>query len=180
MKTTLTLTLVALAAALIDGSILELQRGGDAWRIVTCHFTHFTYEQLAWDTLAFLGLGMACARRDWPAFRATLLASALLIPLAVLAFDPRIDTYRGLSGIDSALFALLIVSTRNVLLGVLFAAKIAFELATGSAVFAGDDFAVVPVAHIAGAIVGAVVATCPFSTRARTLLSFAQTSKREG
>ncbi len=181
MKITLTLMMAALAAALIDGSMLELQRGGDVWRIVTCHFTHFTYEQLAWDALAFLALGIACERQGSSVFRATLLASVVLIPLAVLAFDPRIDTYRGLSGIDSALFALLIVSTRNVVLGVLFVAKIAFELMTGSAVFAGDEFAVVPVAHIAGAIIGAMAATArSFSLRARTLLPSAETSNREG
>jgi len=153
--TTLILTLAALAAALFDGSLFELQRGGDAWRIVTCHFTHFTHEQLAWDVLAFLVLGIACERRSRTAFHATLLASAIVIPLAVLAFDPRIETYRGLSGLDSALFALLVVSTRNRFLGAAFAAKIAFELATGGAVFVGD-ITVVPVAHVAGAITGAI------------------------
>ena len=152
--TTILLTLATLAAALLDGSLLELQRGGEVWRIVTCHFTHFTYEQLAWDALALTCLGVACERRNRGAYHATLLASVLLIPLAVLVFDPRIETYRGLSGIDSALFALLVVSTRNWFLGVLFAAKIAFEVLTGGAVFVGD-IEVVPIAHVAGALIGA-------------------------
>ena len=162
--TTILLMLTALAAALLDGSLLELQRGGDAWRIVTCHFTHFTHEQLAWDALALLGLGIVSERRSRAAFHATLFASMIVIPLAVLAFDPRIDTYRGLSGIDSALFALLVVSTRSWLFGAAFAAKIAFEAATGGAVFAGD-ITVVPVAHVAGTVVGAMVAL--FSTTHR-------------
>ena len=154
--TTILLTLATLAAALIDGSMLELQRGGEAWRLVTCHFTHFTHEQLAWDALAFLGLGIACERRSRAAFHATLLASAVVIPLAVLAFDPRIGAYRGLSGIDAALFALLVVSSRNWLLGAAFAAKVAFEMATGGGVFVADVM-VVPVAHVAGAVVGLLV-----------------------
>jgi rhomboid family GlyGly-CTERM serine protease len=161
--TTILLALATLAAALVDGSILELQRGGDAWRILTCHFTHFTYEQLAWDALAFTFLGVACERRNRGAYHATLLASIVLIPLAVLAFDPRIDTYRGLSGIDSALFAMLVVSRRNVFLGVLFAGKIAFEFFTGGGVFV-DDIVVVPVAHVAGAVAGAA-----FGVRQRKL-----------
>jgi rhomboid family GlyGly-CTERM serine protease len=168
--TTLLLTLATLAAALLDGSLFELQRGGDAWRLVTCHFTHWTYEQLAWDALAFLGLGIACERRSRRAFHATLLASITLVPLAVLAFDPRVDAYRGLSGIDSALFALLIVSTRDrvtALLGVAFAGKIAFEVMSGGAVFAAGGFEVVPIAHVAGAITGSVIgAAHPLRLRA--------------
>src|SRR5882757_5386985 len=114
------LTLLTLAAALIPGSSLELRRGGPAWRIVTRHFTHFTYEQLAWDALVFLILGIACARRNRGAYQAALLASILLVPIAVLVFAPEVTTYRGLSGIDSALFALLLMmeSRRNWLVAI--------------------------------------------------------------
>ena len=83
MKTTISLTILTIAAALLPGSSLELQRGGAMWRIVTCHFTHFTYEQFAWDALVFLLLGLACARRDRGAFQATLLASVVIVPIAV-------------------------------------------------------------------------------------------------
>jgi len=158
MRTTLAFLIVTLAAALVPGSSLELQRGGALWRIVTCHFTHFTYEQLAWDAFAFLLLGTLCARRNLAAFQATLLASIVIVPLAVLAFAPSITAYRGLSGIDCALFALLVATSRDrvaIACALLFAAKTMFEIATGSAVFAGSDaFVAVPVAHIAGACVG--------------------------
>lgn len=155
--TAIFLTVATIAAALIDGSMLELQRGGDAWRIVTCHFTHFTRTQLLWDAIAFLGLGFACERRSRRAFHATLLAGIVIIPLAVMLLDPRIGSYRGLSGLDSALFALLVVSTRNRLLGAAFIAKLAYELITGGAVFVGD-VTVVPIAHLTGAIIGTVMA----------------------
>jgi membrane associated rhomboid family serine protease len=162
MKTAISLTLLAVAAALLPGSMLELQRGGAAWRIVTCHFTHFTYEQLAWDALVFLSLGIACARRNRIAFRATLLASVLVVPFAVLMFS-NVTTYRGLSGLDSALFALLLMmeSRRSwivALCAIGFAMKLIFEMTTGTTLFVGSDaFVAVPVAHLAGAVVGVVV-----------------------
>jgi membrane associated rhomboid family serine protease len=163
MKTTLSLTLLAVAAALLPGSWLVLQRGGAVWRIATCHFTHFTYEQLAWDALVFLLLGIACARANRGAFRASLLASIVIVPIAVLAFSS-VTTYRGLSGIDSALFGLLLVNESRrsrivALCGVAFAAKMIFEMRTGVTVFVHSDaFIAVPIAHVAGALVGVIVA----------------------
>jgi len=162
MKTTISLTLFAIAAALLPGSWLELQRGGAAWRIATCHFTHFTYEQLAWDALVFFVLGIVCERENRGAFRAMLLASVVIVPIAVLAFS-NVTTYRGLSGIDSALFGLLLLTESRrsrivALCGVAFAAKMIFEMKTGATVFVHSDaFIVVPVAHIAGALVGVIV-----------------------
>ena len=140
----------------------ELVRGGPLWRIATCHFTHFTYEQLAWDGLPFVLLSLACWRRDARTFYATLLASIVVVPLAVLAFAPHIDTYRGLSGLDSALFALLVAGDKRLrILLVPLVAKIAFELATGSTLFVtnlGSGVVGVPVAHVAGAAIGLLMA----------------------
>jgi rhomboid family GlyGly-CTERM serine protease len=157
------LTLLAVAATVLGGDALELRRGGEAWRILTCHFTHFSYEQLAWNALAFLVLGIACERRSRVAFHATLLASGILVPLAVLAIAPGVTAYRGLSGIDSALFALLLIQERRsrlaLLCGVAFLAKITFELFAGSAVFvsyAGKGLVPVPIAHVAGALAAVV------------------------
>jgi rhomboid family GlyGly-CTERM serine protease len=154
---------MAVAATLLPGSWLELQRGGAVWRIATCHFTHFTYEQLAWDAVVFLLLAIACERRNRGAFRATLLASVIVVPIAVLAVTD-VTTYRGLSGIDSALFGLLLVAERRrnrivALCGVAFVAKMIFEMRTGATLFVNSDaFIAVPVAHIAGALAGVSVA----------------------
>lgn len=171
MKTTIALLVLAIAAALLPGTSLELQRGGALWRIASCHFTHFTYEQLAWDALAFAALGAACARRNRAAYQATLLASVVLIPIAVLLFAPNVATYRGLSGIDSALFALLAVMSGSwivIACGAGFIAKIAFELLTGSTLFVPSSaaFAPVPVAHVAGAAIGIVIGLCAQFTQA--------------
>lgn len=169
MKTVVVLAIAAVVAALLPGQWLELQRGSaDPWRIVTCHFTHWNYEQLAWDVVAFLALGVATARRNRSALPTTLLASILLVPFAVLAWAPELDAYRGLSGIASALFALLATTEfkRNrivMICAILFAAKLVFEAATGGAVFVrdlGPGVVAVPIAHLAGAIIGLVAALC--------------------
>jgi membrane associated rhomboid family serine protease len=154
---------LAVAAAFLPGQWLELRPEASLVRIVTCHFTHWSHEQLAWDALAFTALGVACARRNARATHATLLASVLVIPVAVLAFAPEIGAYRGLSGLASAMFALLLTLERRrfpwlvATFAVLFAAKLTLEAITGGAVFAndmGDDVITVPVAHLAGALLG--------------------------
>ena len=160
-----TLALLAVAATLVPGEWLELRRNTELWRILTCHFTHWSYEQLAWDALAFTLLAAACARRQRGAFHATLLASIVLIPFAVWAFAPDVVAYRGLSGLASAMFALLLMLERHrmtwpvALLAVGFAAKLIFEAITGGTVFVdsmGENVVSVPVAHLAGALVGVI------------------------
>jgi membrane associated rhomboid family serine protease len=156
---------LAIAAAFLPGEWLELRPGASLLRILTCHFTHWSHEQLAWDALAFTALGLACARRNPRATHATLLTSIFVIPVAVLAFAPEVVAYRGLSGLASAMFALLLVLEWRrltwpvVTFAMLFAAKLAFEAITGGAVFAhdmGDNVVAVPVAHLAGALVGVI------------------------
>jgi len=155
--------LAVAATFLLPGAALELRPGAGLLRILTCHLTHWSYEQLAWDALAFAALGIAAARRNARAVRATLLASALAVPVAVLVFSPEIGAYRGLSGLASAMFALLLalewrrLTWPVVTFAVLFAAKLIIEAITGGAVFAndmGDGVVAVPVAHLAGAVVG--------------------------
>jgi rhomboid family GlyGly-CTERM serine protease len=154
-----------LAALALPAELLELRRNFELWRIVTCHFTHFSYEQLAWDAVAFAFLGFACARRNRAAFHATLLASIALVPIAVLAFAPHVASYRGLSGLASAMFALLLTLERRrltwpvVLCAIGFAGKIALEATTGGTLFVGslgESVVSVPIAHIAGAVVGVI------------------------
>ena len=86
---------------------------------------------------------------------------------------PEIEIYRGLSGIDSGLFMLLLVLLyrRNtagykqlhkipyLLPGLLFISKTIFELATAQAFFveSSDLFVPVPLAHLGGAFVGGII-----------------------
>jgi rhomboid family GlyGly-CTERM serine protease len=168
MKTMIVMTIIAIAAALLPGQMLELQRGGEPWRIVTCHFTHWTHEQLVWDGLAFTALGIACARRHRPAFQAMLLASVVAIPIAVLMFASHLQSYRGLSGIASAFFAFVLMddsrpglSKLRITVALLFFAKLAYEFTTGGTVFVqdmGPGVVAVPIAHVTGACIGLIAA----------------------
>lgn len=175
---------LSVAAFALHGSpeiaaAIQHERGavaaGELYRIFTCHWTHFSLDHLLWDALAFLALGALAERASRPRFLACLAASALAIPLAVLALEPGIQVYRGLSGLDSALFALagvtilrdrLASGDRLLAAGIAvaflgFGAKIAYECLTGSTFFVdsvSSSMVPVPAAHVIGAIVGTAAA----------------------
>jgi rhomboid family GlyGly-CTERM serine protease len=165
----LLVTLAALLAALVPGAAeaLELERarvaGGELWRLLSGHLVHYSREHLVLDALAFLALGLACERRAPRRTALALAAAALAIPLAVLTLQPELARYRGLSGLDSALFGLLLGlearagARRAWLAGALLAAKLGWELASGQALFVdsvAQDFVPVPLAHALGALLG--------------------------
>lgn len=147
---------------------------GELWRLASCHWVHFTSRHILWDVLTLLCLGAFCEMGNRRKFLTAVVASTLLIPAAVWALAPGLRYYRGLSGIDSAAFALLtIFYLQNALqqgsrgraalvLGVLllFLGKSGYEVMIGEALFAGDlgpGVVPVPLAHVTGAVTGAVV-----------------------
>jgi rhomboid family GlyGly-CTERM serine protease len=176
------LTLLLSAAAGILGlmphavSRLEYERtaiaAGEWWRVFMCHWTHFSADHLMWDVGAFALLGAICERRSRVALVRCVVVSAVSISAAVWVFLPHLQSYRGLSGIDSALFVLLAVDLlrcharkggrRGVAVGVgavlvLFAGKIVVELMSGRTLFVDSTAAgmvPVPLAHLAGAGAG--------------------------
>jgi rhomboid family GlyGly-CTERM serine protease len=148
--------------------------GGQAWRLLTCHLTHCNWEHLFWDAAMFALLGTLCERRDRTGWGVCCLVSALAISCLVWVVQPEILAYRGLSGVDTALFVLLAidVSARRwaardwmslviiaaLLIGLI--AKTAYEAVTGGTLFvdhAQAGFVAVPLAHLAGAATGLVV-----------------------
>jgi rhomboid family GlyGly-CTERM serine protease len=174
-RASLLLFLLALPAFLPGAARwLELDRSavarGEVWRLVTGHWTHWTLDHLLWDVLTFLLLAILC--ETWISRRAllaTVAGSALLISAGVWVALPGLSCYRGLSGIDSALFVLLAVAllrresgARAGLAGVavlLFLAKAAWEVSTGSTLFADSaGFVPVPLAHLLGGAWGLVAA----------------------
>jgi rhomboid family GlyGly-CTERM serine protease len=146
------------------GGWLELDRAavarGEVWRLLTGHWTHWTLDHLLWDSLAFLALAVFCeVRISRRRLLATVAGSALAVSAGVWFVLPEIARYRGLSGIDSALFMLLAVTilreTRSPLAAVAvaaFLAKAAWEVSTGSTLFteAAGSFVPVPLAHLIG------------------------------
>ena len=176
----ITLGLAALAVIIHASPTLtawaELDRAapgrGEVWRLFTGHLAHFGADHLRWDALALLILGTLGEPPDRRVFAATLAGSALAIGIAVWAFQPRFAVYRGLSGLDSALFGLVcarqIADGRRAghafsiwvgglaLLG--FGLKCVFEFRADTTIFAtGAGFAPVPLAHLVGVVFGAIL-----------------------
>jgi rhomboid family GlyGly-CTERM serine protease len=144
-----------------------------AWRWLTGHFCHWSNEHFLWDVAVFLLLGMLCERRARNGFLLCLGVAAPLITGAVHWALPDINSYRGLSGLDSALFGWLVAqlltdaaSARNRMLAIattvfacLFVGKLAFEWTTGSTFFVSNAtscFVAVPLAHAVGAAAGLI------------------------
>lgn len=174
VSASLVLALIALGVHFtpVIGDMLQFERSavgaGQFWRLATCHLTHWSAEHLFWDVLMFAALGMICEQMSRVHTRRCLMVSATVIPLAVWILLPNMTTYRGLSGIDSALFGLLfglILKDRShsratvlvvLMLAVTFGAKICYETLAGAALFveSGGIFTPVPLAHFVGGVVG--------------------------
>lgn len=155
---------------------LELSRTalarGELWRLLTGHLTHFTADHLKWDLVVFVALGSLVELRNRRHFLSCVVGGALLISLGVLWLQPQFACYRGLSGVDSALFGYLAMDIWTLsradgrlwsaivagLAMASFVAKVVFELCTGRTFFVENTagFAPVPLAHLIGAIVGGI------------------------
>jgi rhomboid family GlyGly-CTERM serine protease len=189
----LVLVAFAVIVSLVPGMATWLQfdrlavAHGEVWRLFTSHFVHWSKEHLFWDALALGALGWMCEREGFSRFLATVAAATLAIPLTLSFAQPQMTTYRGLSGIDSALFALLAaniarpaIAERNwrrlgmaIFISIGFAAKIGFEVSTGGTVFVNSAAAAmtpVPLAHIVGAFIGLLFGLMP-APLARALMT---------
>jgi rhomboid family GlyGly-CTERM serine protease len=177
---TAALTLLAIGIWLVPGAseLLEYRRGaitsGEFWRAVTGNLTHWNADHLLWDALMFAVLGALIERTSRRALLATCIVSAAAISAVLWFCQPGLELYRGLSGIDSALFvfqagwlvrealrecrrAAAILPT-VALLG--FVGKIGYELVTGATLFvdsAAAGFAPLPLAHVIGGVVGLLI-----------------------
>lgn len=129
----------------------------EPWRIATGHLTHWSVDHLLWDLLVFLALAVLLPpRRLWTLMAAT----AVAVSLGVFLLHPEIAAYRGLSGLDSALFAALALDLalhpRRLERGLgwlalsLFIGKIVAEILGGQALFATGPYVPLPVAHSLG------------------------------
>ncbi|MBP90010.1 MAG: rhombosortase [Planctomycetaceae bacterium] len=156
----------------------EAVAAGQLWRVVTGHFTHWNLDHLFWDGVVFAVLGVLCERRQRGRFMLCLTAAAVLIPASVWLLLPELNTYRGLSGLDTALFTMLAGSILaekwaarewrwvTIIAGLMIGlgSKIAFEVFTQGTMFVDTvtaNFQPVPLAHVVGALAGIVVAMLP-------------------
>jgi len=154
--------------AMAVGSSLEFRREGSIAGYLTCHLAHYSGSHLAWSVGVFAALGAIAEMRSRCRMIGCVVAASIVIPLAVEAFSPSLERYRGMSGIDTALFMLIAIDlakeNRRIAWasGILMAGlagKLVFEQWTHAAVFAdssGGGFVPAPVAHLAGAAAGVV------------------------
>lgn len=175
---TTALAMVALALGLIPGAgeALQFDRAviahGQVARLLTGHLTHWTASHLAWDLGAFALLGSLVESRSRSLFTGVSAASALAISVAVYWLQPGFELYRGLSGVDSALFGAAVLTGLTREIGrpqatswiavaalAAFIVKCALEIFLGRALFVAPDpaFVPVPLAHAAGAVIGAAL-----------------------
>lgn len=143
---------------------------GELWRIVTCHWIHGSTDHFFWDAITFLLLAAQCEWYSRSRFLITVVGSALFIPVVLWVVMPEIQLYRGLSGIDSALYILLsILFIRHgwgskkmrwlmvSIMGCSFLFKISYEFVTGTTLFVDSvrsQMLPVPFVHLLGAGVG--------------------------
>lgn len=176
---------VAIAGLPGFGAALAWQPDAGWWRLLTCQLTHWDADHLRWDVLAVAILGCWSETR-WPAAtRWTLAVGTLAIPLAVILGHPDL-AYRGLSGLACALAALGSVqalreargsgdrAAQAVATGLLagLLAKTAWEVATGEAVFAAaTGWTPLPLAHIAGILVGSTIGLVAHEVRTASAAS---------
>ncbi len=172
-------TLAAMAACAVasalpgGGALLEYDRaqvaGGAVWRLLTGQMVHWTARMALADLAVLLGLGLWLeigGRR-----RALVLALALgaaVTALGVQFFQPGLAVYRGSSGLAAALFTLTALEAMRPPAGrrtfrlaacalLLFTAKVAWETAGGTPLFAGDltdGVAATPLIHLLGGLAG--------------------------
>ncbi|HEX6810481.1 MAG TPA: rhombosortase [Planctomycetota bacterium] len=174
---------VAAWPPLAGALVLERSRlSAEPWRLLTGHWTHWSADHLIWNVLVFGALGALMELRSRARFLACIVVSALAISAALVVLQPQVAHYRGLSGIDSALFAAVVVALLHDALAagrwrtasclvLAFAgllAKIVFESTTGRLLFVdAAAFTSVPLVHAVGAMVGVVIALVPVPGRAR-------------
>lgn len=160
--------------------VLQFDRGaiadGQWWRVITGHLVHWNVNHFVWDALMFAILGVLCECRSRRRYVLCLVVSALAISASVYWRLPEMTAYRGLSGIDSALFTLAVVllwrdARRDgdcLMAGMLIAGmvglvgKLAYEIATGATLFVDSSsagFVPLPLVHAVGAGVGLLGAT---------------------
>jgi rhomboid family GlyGly-CTERM serine protease len=168
---------------------------GEPWRWLTGHWVHVSWDHLLWDTGAFVVLGALCACASRARFLAGVWLSALAIPPLLWIARPGLDTYCGLSGIDSALFGLLVASllrrtiaaraipaaVLTALLAAAFAAKVGYEACTSATLFvdsAASDAVPEPLAHAVGFAAGVAVALAGPARRPARITASADAAAR--
>jgi rhomboid family GlyGly-CTERM serine protease len=148
-------------------------QAGETWRLLTGHLSHYSADHLLWDLLMFVVLGVMVEGRHRVSLITTVIASATAITVVLWFAHPEVTEYRGLSGIDSALFTnaaihlyadgrrfrrpVVQLVAAGLVLG--FVAKLVYEIVSGTTLFVDStDFDSLTSVHAVGGFVGMVSA----------------------
>src|SRR5262245_55864281 len=177
--TTALAVFAAIAAWPSLAGALQLGRSAlpaEPWRLLTCHWAHWHLGHLCCNLAVFTVLGAMLESRSRARFLGCVGVSALVISATLVVAQSEILSYRGLSGIDSALFAAMVIATLReavaarqwltaswlTLAITALSAKIAFESVTGRCLFVDTTtFTPIPLVHGVGAMVGVIIALVP-------------------
>jgi rhomboid family GlyGly-CTERM serine protease len=146
---------------------------GQYWRLWTAHLVHWDWGHLFWDLIVFVLLGLIGIHRQPRGCWICIGLAAISVSTVVLLWSPEVRTYRGLSGIDTALFTWLVLVLGKdlcnsgrwgglawmVLATCMLAVKTGYEFLTGDTLFverSAGVFIPLPLAHIAGSIAACV------------------------
>jgi len=178
------LGLLSLFAWLPEGSQATLQydrtaiASGEYWRIFTGHFVHWTNTHYYWDCIVFLIAGAFLETIRRFLFLLVGAVSISMISAGLFFFQPHLDYYRGISGVDMALVIAVCLMSASfcrlkrrkglasmwyVVLGFCFLKPI-LETYFSASVFSvnlGTGVSVSAAAHLLGALAG-VLATLSF------------------
>ena len=136
----------------------------------TGHLLHYTAEHFMWDALMFVVFAGLLWKQEGAGLWVWMLLAAPLISIFVFWVEPGLQEYRGLSALDTMLFARYCLglcrgrgAVDRWLFGVLplvgVALKIGYEFWSGATLFVCDLGAGVvplPSAHLAGLVLGFV------------------------
>jgi rhomboid family GlyGly-CTERM serine protease len=183
---TLTLTVAAMVIHIFYSSRPHLiyERfaiaDGEFWRLISCHWVHLNADHLLWSSMTFLLLGSICEIMDRGKYLMTIVLSAIFIPAGIWFVMPQLDVYGGLSGLDCALYSLLVILfikrewryrnwfwiTFYSTMLVLLPAKVIYESISGLTIFVSNhhtNMVPVPHSHLLGGIIGFAVGMVPLS-----------------
>lgn len=75
---------------------------GELWRLMTGNLVHLSTSHLAYDLAAFMISGTIIEIRGYRYFAMLCFLTAMMIGVAILAFEPALHYYGGLSGVVTA------------------------------------------------------------------------------
>ncbi len=154
--------------------------GGQWWRLLTGHVTHYGSGHLFWDLLMFVVMAAACEGQHRRTFAPSLLLMAACISVALAYLRSDIPVYRGLSGVDTGLFVWFVADQAVgclrrckaataalwLLPAMAVCGKLIFEIVTGQTLFVDSShFTPLVESHLVGAAVGLVLGCQSFRMR---------------